>query len=298
VTDFLDAVLNGACVGAGYALIGLGFVIIFKSTGVLNFAQGGMMLLGAYFIYQFHITWGLGWYLSMALGVVAGALFGIFLEVVVLRYLIGQPVFAQIMVTVGILFILSQLMETIWGTDSLNMNDPWGLRTVTIHGAVVPVAYVWTFGLAIATFLAFFAFFRFSTFGTAMRATAVDQEAALAQGISASRVYLAAWAIAGGCATLAGVAFTTGSHQLSPQVQFVALFAFPAIILGGLDSPGGALVGGLTIGILQGLAATYVPRWFKFFGAGFDSVVPYILLVVLLLIKPYGLFGTKEVRRV
>jgi branched-chain amino acid transport system permease protein len=298
MTALFEAVLNGACVGAAYALIGLGFVIIYKSTGVLNFAQGGLMLLGAYLVYNFHVTWGLPFYGALVLAVAGGALVGMLLEVLVLRFLVGQPPFAQIMVTVGLLFVLQQVMESIWGTNALLQNDPWGLKTVTIFGAIVSHAYLWRLALAAVALGAFFLFFRYSRFGTAMRATAIDQEAALAMGISARKVYMVAWGIAGACGTLAGVAFTTGASQLQPTTQFVALAAFPAIILGGLDSPGGAVVGGLLIGILQNVAATYSPKYLKALEPGFSNVVPYLVMVILLLVKPYGLFGSKEVRRV
>jgi branched-chain amino acid transport system permease protein len=298
VTELLEAVLNGACVGAAYALIGLGFVIIYKATGVLNFAQGGMMMFGAYMAYNAHVTWGVEWYLSMAIAVVAGALFGVLLEQAAMRFLVGQPVFAQIMVTIGLLFVIQEGLNLVWGGDTLNMNDPWGLKTVTVFGAIVPWAYVWRVILAAVAFGAFFVFFRYVRFGTAMRASAADEEAAMAQGISPNRVYLAAWGISGAVAALAGICFTTGSASLQPTVQYVALAAFPAVILGGLDSPGGAVVGGLAVGILQGLAATYVPKYLDFLGSGFDAVVPYLVLLVVLLVRPYGLFGTKEVRRI
>ncbi|MGE0877743.1 MAG: branched-chain amino acid ABC transporter permease [Acidimicrobiia bacterium] len=298
MTRFLEAVLNGGCVGAAYALIGLGFVIIYKSTGVLNFAQGAMMLLGAYLVYNLHVTWGLPFYVALVLAVAAGALVGALIEELVLRFFVGQQPFAQIMVTVGVLFVLQQIVEAIWGTSALQQNDPWALRTVTVFDAIVPVAYVWRAVFALVVFVAFFLFFRYSLFGLAMRASALDAEAAMAQGISPRRVAMVAWAMAGACATLAGASFTTGAAVLEPTVQFVALAAFPAIILGGLDSPGGAVVGGLSIGIIQTLASTYVPIHAQWAGAGFDKVVPYLVMVVLLLVRPYGLFGTKEVRRV
>lgn len=298
MSQFLDAVINGACVGAAYALLGLGFVIIFKATEVLNFAEGGMLLFGAYMCYNARNTWHLNWYLSMVIAVLAGALFGLILEQAALRFLVGKPVFAQIMVTVGLLFVIQELVLLIWGGDSLNMNDPWGLRSKTFLGANVSVAYLWRLVLAAIALAAFFAFFRYSRFGTAMRATANDHEAAMAQGINPNLVYAAAWAISGACAALAGISFSTGSSTLQPTTQFVAIAVFPAIILGGLDSPLGAVVGGLTVGILQNLAATYVPTYVKVLGNGFDKVVPYLVLIVVLLVRPYGLFGTKEVRRV
>lgn len=298
MSQFLEAVINGACVGAAYALLGLGYVIIFKATEVLNFAQGGMLLFGAYMCYNAHNTWGLPWYLSMVIATLAGALFGLILEQVALRFLVGQPVFAQIMVTIGLLFVIQEGVNLVWGGDALNMGDPWGLTTVTVFGAIISWAYIWRLIMAGVALIAFFLFFRYSRFGTAMRATADDHEAAMAQGVNPNRVYVAAWVISGACAALAGISFTTGSAQLQPTVQFVAIAAFPAIILGGLDSPGGAVVGGLTIGILQNLAAAYVPQYLSWLGDGFDKVVPYLVLVAVLLVRPYGLFGTKEVRRV
>ena len=298
MTQFLEAIINGACVGAAYALLGLGFVIIFKATEVLNFAEGGMMLFGAYMAYNAHNTWDMPWYAAMVVAVAAGAVFGIVLEEIALRFLVGQPVFAQIMVTIGLLFIIQEGLDLIWGGDALNVGDPWGLRTVDIAGALISVAYLWRLVLASIALGAFFLFFRFSRFGTAMRATANDHEAAMAQGISPNKVYIAAWGISGACAALAGICFTTGASQLDPTVQFVALAAFPAIILGGLDSPGGAVAGGLIVGILQNLASAYVPEYFEWLGSGFDKVVPYIVLIIVLLVRPYGLFGAKEVRRV
>ncbi len=298
MSQFLEAVINGACVGAAYALLGLGYVIIFKATEVLNFAEGGMLLFGAYMAYNAHNTWGLSWYLSMVVATVAGALFGVILEQVAIRFLVGQPVFAQIMVTIGLLFIIQEGINAVWGGDALSMNDPWGLTTVTFFGAIISWAYIWRLILAAIALAGFFAFFRYSRFGTAMRATANDHEAAMAQGISPNKVYVAAWGISGACAALAGICFTTGSTQITPTVQFVAIAVFPAIILGGLDSPGGAVAGGLIVGILQNLAAAYVPQYMSWLGDGFDKVVPYLVLIVVLLVRPYGLFGTKEVRRV
>jgi branched-chain amino acid transport system permease protein len=131
-----------------------------------------------------------------------------------------------------------------------------------------------------------------------MRATALDQEAAVAQGISARRVFAVSWAIAGGVATLAGVMLASGPANVQPATEFIALLAFPAIILGGLDSPGGAVVGGVLIGVVQDLTSGYAPRYATFLGAGFGSVAPYAVMVLILLVKPYGLFGTRQVRRI
>lgn len=290
---FLDIVLNGAAVGAVYALVALGFVIIYKSTGVINFAQGGFMLLGAYFAYNVRVTWGLPFWVAMVLAVIGGAIVGWVVEATILRFMVGQPVFAQLMVTIGLLFVIQEIAATIWGVDNLDIKAPWGNKVFTFGGATLSQLRFWTIVAAVAVMLVFFIFFRFSSLGLAMRATAVDQEAALAQGISARQVYGVAWAISGAVAAFGAVLYASPPAGLDPTLQFVALLAFPAIVLGGLDSPVGAVVGGVIIGWSQQFASHYM-KW----GQGFPEVFPYIVMIAVLLVRPSGLFGTEEVRRV
>lgn len=308
MTAFLQLTFAGLALGSLYALVALGFVVIFKATGVINFAQGGLVLLGAYLTYNIHQTWGLPFFLAIVLAALLVALFGAVVERLVLRRMVGQPVFAVIMVTIGLLFIIEQVVTAIWGFTQLNLGDPWRLRTVAVADVVLRVRDIWTIGLAGAVLGAFFLFFRYSRLGVAMRATAIDQEAALAQGISARRVFALSWGIAGAVATVAGVMLAAGASALEPQIETVALLAFPAIILGGLDSPAGALVGGVIIGVTQTLVAGYqrsaerllgdVLPFRPQLGAGFGLVAPYVVMILILLVRPYGLFGTREVRRV
>lgn len=287
---FLDLTLNGLALGAAYALVALAFVIIYKATGVINFSQGTVMWMGALFMYAISEQWGLPFYLALVLAMAAGALLGVILERLVMRHLVGEPPFAQLMVTIGILFVLTEVGNNVWGVSPLVLDVPWK-GTVRWAGATIAVANLWRMAFATLALGAFFLFFRLSTTGLAMRATALDQEAALAQGISARRVHMTAWGIAGAVGTLAGVMLTT-SYGLHPELQFFALLAFPAMILGGLDSPGGAVVGGLIIGLAQNIAAQY----FSF--NGFDQVFPYVLMIGILLVRPFGLWGTKEVQRI
>jgi branched-chain amino acid transport system permease protein len=228
---------------------------------------------------------------------VGGALIGATVERVALRPMIGQPPFAAIMITIGVLFVLEQLVTSIWGFDTLDLGDPW--RNATIHAGDITIATrnLWSIGLAAVAMLLFFAFFRYSSTGVAMRATALDPEAALAQGISPGRVYTLAWAVSGAVAALAGITLASGQGALSPGIGYVALAAFPAIILGGLDSPGGAVIGGVLIGVSQALTARYLSDW-SWLGTNFHTVMPYVLMIVILLVRPYGLFGTREVQRV
>jgi branched-chain amino acid transport system permease protein len=180
----------------------------------------------------------------------------------------------------------------------LNLADPWGVRTVDVGGVVMSVRDLWTLVIAAAIVAGFFAFFRYSKLGVAMRATAFDAEAALAQGISARRVYAVSWAISAGLAALAGVTLAAGAAALTPTIGAVALVAFPAMIVGGLDSPIGAVLGGFIIGLTQALTAGYQQDIAPWLGDNFAAVMPYVVMILILLVRPYGLFGTKEVRRV
>jgi branched-chain amino acid transport system permease protein len=226
------------------------------------------------------------------------ALVGFTFQALVLRWMVGRPPFAQIMITIGLLFVIEQVVAAIWGVDALNMDDPWGLDTFDVGDIVIAVVDVWTIAIAGIVLLAFYVFFRYSPMGLAMRATALDQETALAQGIDARRVFGVSWAIAGTVAALAGVTLSSGKAAgVELSVGFIALAAFPAMILGGLDSPLGAVVGGVIIGVTQTLTQGYQPDYAEFLGTGFHEVMPYVVMLLILLVRPYGLFGTPEVRR-
>lgn len=298
MTEFLQLTFQGVALGSQYALIALGFVVIYKATGVINFAQGGFVLIGAYLGYNFNQTWDLPFYVALVLAMVAGALLGALVERLLLRRMVGEPVFAILMITIGLLFVLEQTATSIWGFDNLNLGDPWGIDVAEVGDLRLAVVDLWTIGLAAAAMALFFAFFRYTATGVAMRATALDQEAAVAQGIGAGRIFVLAWGVSGAVAALGGVTLAAGPAQLAPGISFVALAAFPAMILGGLDSPAGAVVGGIVIGVTQSLTAGYQPDHAEWLGTNFHVVMPYVVMVLILLVRPYGLFGTEEVRRV
>ncbi|MGH9187993.1 MAG: branched-chain amino acid ABC transporter permease [Acidimicrobiales bacterium] len=308
MTEFLQLLVAGLAIGAQYALIVLGFVVIYKATGVINFAQGGMVLIGAYLTYNAAITWDLPFYVSIVVAMIGGALVGVLIEFLILRRMVGQPVFAVIMITIGLFIISQEVATSIWGASSQNLGDPWGQKAWHAGDVIIEVKDVATVVMAAIVLGAFFIVFRYTKIGIAMRATAVDQEAALAQGISARRVFAVSWGIAGAVAAVAGVSAAAGpATGLHPGLGAIALIAFPAMILGGLDSPGGAVVGGLIIGVTQSLAQgwrtgvlnfSWLPDYPELLGDGFDDVIPYLVMVLILMVRPFGLFGTREVRRV
>ncbi len=318
MTQFLNALVGGIALGAIYALIALGFVIVYRSTHILNFAQGAILTLGAYVVYvfagpvkgtNFANPWHafrLNYFVAIVLALIVMAAFGWFLESLVIRRFKGQPVFAMIMATLGIGIILAALKSWIWGTSPVNLDLPLGDKRIRIGGLNgIAVNYIDIFTVCVVASIAvlFFFVFQRSRLGTAMRATAADQEAAIAQGISPSVIFGASWALSCALATLAGVLLASGAGsitaaQVSPSLGAFALVGFPAIVLGGVDSPEGAILGGLIIGIVQTLAASYEPKISQYVGVSFWQLVPFLLMIVILLFRPSGLFGTKEVRRV
>ncbi|GGS31339.1 branched-chain amino acid ABC transporter permease [Actinokineospora fastidiosa] len=298
MTALLQNVFAGLSLGCTYALVALGFVVIYKATGVINFAQGGLLALGAYLGYTFSTSLAMAFAVAVVLACLAAAVAGAAVERIVLRRMVGQPPFAVIMITIGLLFVIEPVITAIWGFENLQVTNPWNIDTVTVGGLVLGVRDLWTIGLTAAAVVGFFLFFRHSDFGLAMRATAFDPEAALAQGISARRVYAVSWAIAAALAALAGITLAAGPGGLSPSIGFIALAAFPAMILGGVDSPTGAVLGGLVIGLVEALTRGYQDHLFAWAGDNVSVIVPYLIMILILLVRPYGLLGTRDVRRI
>lgn len=296
MTRFLQSLATGLGNGSIYALLALGYVIIYKSTKVISFAQPALMVVGATAV-VFLRGYGLPFALAVPMAMLLTAGLGLVVERTALRPMIGKPVFVVAIITIGIDIVLRVIVNRFLGTNIRQVGDPWGLSVVNIGGVTIQQRY---FAIVILTTLVvagLFAFFRFAKIGLAMRAAAFDQETALAQGISIGAIFALSWAIAGALATLAGVMVGAGAGI--EQLSFVvALKALPAIIIGGLDSIEGAVVGGLAVGLIEAGVATYQPTVAPWLGANFALVSPYVLLLLVLLVKPYGLFGTREVERV
>jgi branched-chain amino acid transport system permease protein len=297
MSDFVRFLIAGVSLGSIYALISLGFVVIYRATGVVNFSQGGLVVLGAFVTHQLAVVNAIpfAFAVPLAMAIVAGV--GLLLERVVFRPMVGQPVFAMILLTLGVVFILEQVCATFWGYDVVLLGDPWGVTTTEIFGTIVNVSDLWTIGSTATALLAFFALFRYTTLGIAMRAGAADPEAALAHGISPQAIHGISWAIAGAVATVAGVFLAAGPKGVDIGLGLVAFRAFPAMILGGLESAEGAVIGGVLIGLIEVLSAAYLVPALPMLGANFHVVMPYIVMVAILVVRPHGLFGSPEVRR-
>jgi branched-chain amino acid transport system permease protein len=294
MSEFLQSLIRGLGSGSIYALLALGFVIIYKSTRVISFAQPAFMLAGAVLVS--YLAAEVGFFAAVPIAAVLIAVLALGVERTVLRPMIGKPVFVVAIITIGVDVVVRVVTNAFIGLDVRQVGDPWGLSTVTLLGIEVQQRYLVMFGTTVAVVAVLFAFFRFSRVGLAMRAVAYDQEVALAQGISVGSVFALSWAIAGGLAALAGVFVATGAG-VDQQLWVIALKALPAIILGGLDSLGGAVVGGLAVGVVESLVGTYQGDVAPWLGPNFALVAPYVLMLIVLLVRPYGLFGSKEVER-
>jgi len=289
-------VINGLSIGAVYALIALGIVIIYKASGVVTFMHGSLVLLGAYITARFNAE--MSFYLAAAGGILCAALAALVVERLIIRRLEGAPVISLAIATIGVeLILLTILVEQI-GSDVLNVNHPWGGGTVSIAGTGVSQNRAISLVAAIVLMAAFFTVFRYTSWGIAMRAASEDGETASLMGIRLGRVSAITWLVSGGLAAVAGI-FLVGSPTpgVTPGLAALALSAFPAAILGGLDSVAGALVGGLTIGVMESLAAGYEEH-IEFLGHGFGDMVPFVVMIAVLLVRPSGLFGMKEMTRV
>jgi branched-chain amino acid transport system permease protein len=297
VTDFLQLAIQGIALGAIYALIALGFVIVYRATKVINFAQGELVLLGAYVAYSFNQT-ALPFAVSVALAALVMAGVGWGIERTILRRMVGKPTFAVVMITIGLGIFIRQIVAAVWGFDDRLLGEPWATARLQLGDLGVNVTSMVTIGAAGALLLLFFAFFRFTRAGVGMRATALDQEAALAVGIPVRNVFAQAWMIAGATAAVAGVLLVAFPATLQPGVGFTALRAFPAAIVGGLDSPGGAVLGGILVGLVEVLVQGYQPQLAPWLGNNLHVAAAYLLMIVVLMVRPYGFFGTREVERV
>ncbi len=318
MSQFLNGLVAGISFGGIIALIALGYVIIYRATHTLNFAQGALLTLGAYVAYWLSgpiegINFvnppsflRLPLFVAGLISMVILAVIGWLIERLVVRRFRGQPVFAVIMATLGVAIILGQFMIAVWNTIGVSLDTPFDSQKPWVDFGPIRVSQIdlVTLGAVAVITVLFFVVFQRSKLGTAMKATAFDQEAAIAQGISPSVIFGASWAISAALAALAGVLLASGagsnSPQVSPSLAAIAFLGFPAIVLGGVDSPGGAVLGGLIIGIVWNLFATYDTQVHDILHLGHDfyQVAPFVLMIIVLLVRPAGLFGTKEVRRV
>lgn len=287
--------VNGVIVGTLYGVVAMSFVLIYKASRVVNFAQGEFLLIGAWICWwvltKYQVPFVVGFAITLAFMLV----FGILLQVVVLRPLIGKPVISVIMVTIGLSLVFQPMMAWIFGVSAQPFPPVFETQSVNIFGLQVQTVYILSMAISLFIMGGFAWFFKFSRMGLAMRATAFDQQVAQSMGISVKQVFAMAWAISAMVSSVAGIVVGV-VNGVSSALSGFGIKVFPAVILGGLDSVVGAVLGGLIIGILEHFA-----HWLDVTFLGWGNmlkIAPFYVLIVILMIKPYGLFGTKDIERV
>jgi branched-chain amino acid transport system permease protein len=291
----LQLLITGVAVGSVYALMALGFVLIFKASSVVNFGPGELVLFGAYVSWATTLQMQFPLYVAFPLTLIASIALGLVIERGVLRPLIGEPITSVIMVTFGFASVIRGVLNLVWGSDTRPF--PALFSPEPFHLGPVPVSpvHLWSFVMAILLLAAFSVFFKFTLTGMAMRATADNQQVALSLGVSVKGIFALSWCIATVVSTLGGIILGSVRGGVDFSLADLGLKVFPVVILGGLDSIMGAIVGGILIGIFENLSGGYLD---PVFGGGVKEVAPFVALVLILMLRPYGLFGKVEIERV
>ncbi len=298
---FLQLAITGVMLGSIFALLALGWVRIYKCSGVLNLAMGELTLIGGYICLAFYqrfvtampVTYA--FILALIGTLFIGLILGLLTERIFLRKMIGEPILAVIMVTVGLSFFFKGMVFIIWDTDTqVFFPQVFPIEPLVIFGIAIGRVYLWSFVAALVLMIMFVCFFKYTRWGLSMQACADDEMAALSLGVSAKFVYALAWGIAFMAAGVGGT-LLGNINGLNYSVSSLGLLVLPVVVFGGLNSVPGAIVGGITIGVLQNLAGGYLDYYFP---GGIKEIAPFIFMVVFLLFKPYGLWGWERIERV
>lgn len=290
MVEFFQLLISGLAAGAVYGLVALGFVLIFKSTDVFNFAQGDLLMVGAYIMFTALATMKLPMVPAIAVTIALAALLGVVIQQLVLKPLLGQPLLTVVMVTIALSMVIRSILLIAYGPGERSLPSTLPNHSLDVLGVRISTLDLTVMGVALLCVLIFALFFRFSKLGLQMRATAEQPEAAALSGINGNVVFLIAFVIGTVTAAIGGILM--GNLQVvNPQLHAIGLLAFPAIVIGGLTSIPGAVVGGLIIGVIQQMATGYV-------SGTAANVFVYGTLLAVLLLKPHGLFGRPDVVRV
>ncbi len=316
---FFQTFMKSMGLGSVYALIALGFVLIFKATQTVNFAQGALAATGALFVSFLAIDGNIPfttisnplndlggpawfrWSLNVVVALAFAALVGLLVERLAIRPMVGEPLFSVAVITLGLEIMFRTFNNDTVEIEFRSLGVPWAVDGFKVGDYLVNWSFIAAMATALVAFVGVYFFYR-SRLGIAMRAVAFDQEAAMAQGVNVGRVFAIAWAAGAVLAAVGGIFATqppvAQTLAVDQQTANIAFRALPAVILGGLDSASGALLGGLIVGVAEIYAGQYAAGNVSWLGAGYPLIVPYVVMIIGLLIRPYGLFGTPEIRRV
>lgn len=299
MTVLVQSLGTGILIGLVYALLGISIVIIFKASEAFNFAIGEFLVVGSFLFYVLFFDYGFPILIALPLGLLAAAIVGALIEWITIKPLLGRPPISMTMITLGLWFFMRACVQLIWGSHSYSFFLELPDITQEYGGLFFMSDPIWAGIFSLVTFGLVLIFLFRTRWGLAIRAVSEDQAKAMAFGINARFILLIIWAISTACITVAGV-MISNFGALSVGSAIVGLRAIPVVLIGGMDSIGGALVGGLIIGISESLAGTYIEPLalygFKF--VGFKDVAPYFVMLLVLFLRPYGLFGTVRIERV
>ena len=303
---FLQATFEGLSLGAVYSLVAIGFVLIYKATDVLSFAQPALVVVGAGLISALAVDRGVPFWIAFIVGILLTGIIGLVMERTFLRPMVGEPVFSVAILTIGIDILLRTVLNNWIGLNPRYLGDPFqsfgNFGSVNVGGVTLKYLEIAALFTGVVLIILLSVFFKRSKYGVAMMATSYDQEAALAQGINVGRIFGLVWLISGVLAGFAGFFITGGFNTLTQASFLSALRVLPAVAIGGLDSIPGAVIGSLIIGLTQGYVAYYqlmLEGVIGFsLGSGFSLIAPYLIMFFILIFRPDGFFGTKEVDRV
>jgi len=291
----LQLLVNGVIVGALYGVVAMSFVLIYKASRVVNFAQGEFLLIGAWVCWWLLTRWQLPFWIGFPVTLAFMLIFGVVLQIVVLRPMIGEPIISVIMVTIGLSIVFQAAMKWMFGVFAKPFPPIFATPHVNLFGLEIQTVYVVSLVISLMIMAGFGLFFQYTRLGLAMRATAFDQQVAQSLGISVRHMFAMSWAISAMVSAVAGV--TVGVvNGVSSALSYFGIKVFPAVILGGLDSVVGAVVGGLLVGVLENVAHYLDSQWLHW--GNMYEIAPFYVLIIILMIKPYGLFGTKDIERV
>jgi branched-chain amino acid transport system permease protein len=285
-------IVSGLAVGSLYALAALGFVVIYKATDIMNFAHGEAMMVGAFVCYML-VGLNIPFLWAVLISAVFAMVLGLITERLVLRPMIGEAQFAVVMVTIGLSIFLRSVSGIIFGHDNKVFPSPFSQVAINFKGLVLSHTHLWAMLVSGCMMILFFLFFKYSRSGLAMRGVANDQDTAMLMGISVKRIFALSWGLSFAIGAVAGI-FLANVMVLNIGLSLVAIKAFPAVVLGGLESIPGAIIGGLVIGVLEALVGGYLDQTLP----GVKDLTAFIVLFLVLMIRPYGLFGKKEIERV
>jgi len=292
---FLQFLANGIMIGGIYGLVALGLVLVYKSSRVLNLAHGGFLMILAWLCWSFADQAGLSIWLSIVLVLIVAALAGLGVERFLLRPLIGQPILAIIISTLALGYLLEGVAIMAWGANTKGLPEFIPHTSIWLGPVSIAQHYIWAFGIAIFLFILLLLFFRYTKLGLGMQIVSEDQQVARSLGISVKSVFAQSWAFALVMAAISGILYASLHAVTNFNAQIGLTKALPVMLLGGLESLPGALVGGIIVGVFEGVGGGYID---PIVGGGFSDIVPLILMLIILLVRPYGIFGWERIERI